>query len=290
MPIKISKVANDLNVGIPTLVEFLQKHNQEVGDPGNLNLRISDEQHEMLVRAFKNDKDLKSKSERYASERQKDKVKNKTSQEPKKPEQIKTVVETVQKPKILGKIELDKHNNPVVEEKKPEPKPAPAPAPAPKPAPKPEPKPEVKKEVKKEVKEEVKKAEVKVEAKPAPQPQSAPKAAAPEVSESNEIKTVVATIAAPKILGKIDLDAINQSTRPKKKSVKSASPRKNKPTEAQTPTARSASANASARRKSTLSIRADSKPADRSKVEATTTAAATRTRTPTVRTTRPSAT
>lgn len=218
MPIKISKVANDLNVGIPTLVEFLQKHNQEVGDPGNLNLRISDEQHEMLVRAFKNDKDLKSKSERYASERQKDKVKNKTSQEPKKPEQIKTVVETVQKPKILGKIELDKHNNPVVEEKKLEPKPAPAPAPAPKPAPKPEPKPEVKKEVK----EEVKKAEVKVEAKPAPQPapqpQSAPKAAAPEVSESNEIKTVVATIAAPKILGKIDLDAINQSTRPKKKS------------------------------------------------------------------------
>lgn len=216
MPIKISKVANDLNVGIPTLVEFLQKHNQEVGDPGNLNLRISDEQHEMLVRAFKNDKDLKSKSERYASERQKDKVKNKAPQEPKKPEQIKTVVETVQKPKILGKIELDKHNNPVVEEKKPEPKPAPAPAPAPapKPAPKPEPKPVVK--------EEVKKPEVKVEAKPAPQPapqpQSAPKAAVSEVSESNEIKTVVATIAAPKILGKIDLDAINQSTRPKKKS------------------------------------------------------------------------
>lgn len=220
MPIKISKVANDLNVGIPTLVEFLQKHNQEVGDPGNLNLRISDEQHEMLVRAFKNDKDLKSKSERYASERQKDKVKNKASQEPKKPEQIKTVVETVQKPKILGKIELDKHNNPVVEEKKPEPKPEPkpVPAPAPAPAPKPEPKPEVKKEVK----EEVKKAEVKEEAKPAPQPapqpQSAPKAAVSEVSESNEIKTVVATIAAPKILGKIDLDAINQSTRPKKKS------------------------------------------------------------------------
>ncbi len=220
MPIKISKVANDLNVGIPTLVEFLQKHNQEVGDPGNLNLRISDEQHEMLVRAFKNDKDLKSKSERYASERQKDKVKNKAPQEPKKPEQIKTVVETVQKPKILGKIELDKHNNPVVEEKKPEPKPAPAPAPAP--APKPAPKPEPKPEVKKEVKEEVKKAEVKEEAKPAPQPapqpQSAPKAAVSEVSESNEIKTVVATIAAPKILGKIDLDAINQSTRPKKKS------------------------------------------------------------------------
>ena len=62
------------------------------------------------------------------------------------------------------------------------------------------------------------KEEAKPAPQPAPQPQSAPKAAVSEVSESNEIKTVVATIAAPKILGKIDLDAINQSTRPKKKS------------------------------------------------------------------------
>ena len=49
MAIKISKVANDLNVGIPTLVEFLQKKGQEVGDASNLNMRISDEQYEMLV-------------------------------------------------------------------------------------------------------------------------------------------------------------------------------------------------------------------------------------------------
>ena len=248
MPIKISKVANDLNVGIPTLVEFLQKHNQEVGDPGNLNLRISDEQHEMLVRAFKNDKDLKSKSERYASERQKDKVKNKASQEPKKPEQIKPVVETVQKPKILGKIELDKHNNPVVEEKKPEPKPAPAPAPAPKPAPKPEPKPEVKKEVK----EEVKKAEVKVEAKPAPQPQSRKPQ---RLRFRNPTKSRLSWQQSPLLRFSAKSTLTPSTSRPvrrrsrRRKSVKSASPRKNKPTEAQTPTARSANANASARRK-----------------------------------------
>ena len=53
MAIKISKVAKDLNVGISTLVEFLQKNNQNVED--NLNTRITDEQYEMLVRAFKND-------------------------------------------------------------------------------------------------------------------------------------------------------------------------------------------------------------------------------------------
>ena len=38
------------------------------------------------------------------------------------------------------------------------------------------------------------------------------------VTEDNEIKTVVGTIAAPKIVGKINLDEINQQTRPKKKS------------------------------------------------------------------------
>ncbi len=84
-------------------------------------------------------------------------------------------------------------------EVKAEPKPEPAPAPAPQP--KPEVKAEAKSEVKTEPKEETKPAEPAAEAK-----------------ESNEIKIKVATIAAPKILGKIDLDAINQSTRPKKKS------------------------------------------------------------------------
>ena len=211
MPIKISKVANDLNVGIPTLVEYLQKHNQEVGDPGNLNLRITDEQHDMLVRAFKNDKDLKSKSELYASERQKDKVKNKAQQEAKKPEQIKTVVETVQKPKIVGKIDLDRHNNPVPEKKaEPEKKPAAA---ATQPKPESKPAPEKKVEVKAEA---APKAAETPKAEPAAKPKES-KTSQQIVTESNEIKTVVQTIAAPKILGKIDLDAINQSTRPKKK-------------------------------------------------------------------------
>ena len=73
MAIKISKVAKDLNVGISTLVEFLQKNNQNVED--NLNTRITDEQYEMLVRAFKNDKDLKSKSDKYSSDRHKEKAK-----------------------------------------------------------------------------------------------------------------------------------------------------------------------------------------------------------------------
>ena len=117
MAIKISKVAKDLNVGISTLVEFLQKNNQNVED--NLNTRITDEQYEMLVRAFKNDKDLKSKSDKYSSDRHKEKAKPAPAPHVAPKEEIKTVV--VPQPKVVGKINLDEINKPkVVETPKPQ--------------------------------------------------------------------------------------------------------------------------------------------------------------------------
>ncbi len=206
--IKISQVAKDLNVGVPTLVEFLQKKDQDV-EPNNLNMRITQEQYDMLVKAFKNDKDLKTKSDRYSSDRHKEKEKMKVVSEPKR-EEVKTVVETLSSPKIVGKIDLDTLNKPAVEEKKPE-------------VPKEE---EVKNPVVVEEKEQ--KAEAPKPVAETPKPAEAPKKASVEktekkeeeapAEESNEIKTVVETIAAPKIVGKIDLNAINQQTRPKKKS------------------------------------------------------------------------
>ena len=223
MAIKISKVANDLNVGIPTLVEFLQKKGQEVGDASNLNMRISDEQYEMLVSAFKNDKDLKSKSERYASERQKEKEKEKekSKAEAKKAEPIKTATETINKPKIIGKIDLDRHNNPI---SKPTEAPKPAvvkPVEAPKPAvvkPAEASKPVEEKntvEISAE-KQTEKQAEKQAEKqKPAQEPQKPTQQVVD--SETNEIKTVVQNISGPKIVGKINLDDLNQQTRPKKK-------------------------------------------------------------------------
>lgn len=223
MAIKISKVANDLNVGIPTLVEFLQKKGQEVGDASNLNMRISDEQYEMLVSAFKNDKDLKSKSERYASERQKEKEKEKekSKAEAKKAEPIKTATETINKPKIIGKIDLDRHNNPI---SKPTEAPKPAvvkPVEAPKPAvvkpaeaPKPvEEKNTVEISAEKQAEKQVEKQTEKQ--KPAQEPQKPTQQVVD--SETNEIKTVVQNISGPKIVGKINLDDLNQQTRPKKK-------------------------------------------------------------------------
>ena len=208
MAIKISKVAKDLNVGISTLVEFLQKNNQNVED--NLNTRITDEQYEMLVRAFKNDKDLKSKSDKYSSDRHKEKAKPAPAPHVAPKEEIKTVV--VPQPKVVGKINLDEINKPkVVETPKPQ------------------------KTEEKPVEKPVEKVPVKPAAEPAPakaEPAAAPAKApeapkpAPEINinkglqvntETNEIKTVVETIPAPKIIGKINLDELNQQTRPKKK-------------------------------------------------------------------------
>lgn len=244
---KISKVAKDLNVALPTVIDFLRKKGISIDD--NPNARIEDDAYDMLMREFGSDKDLKLKSDQISSERQKEKVKP-AKEAPKPVEEIKLAVEPTQTPKILGKIDLSNAGKPVVKS---------------------EPQREVAQETKKEdlnsqstakrqepVAEE-KKPEV-TEVKPVEQekpvaPKDEVKKQAPEASKSeekvvpqkenpveeklvdkvdtsagndsiqedkkeDEVFTMKRTIAGPTInvVGKIDLSAINQQTRPKKKS------------------------------------------------------------------------
>ena len=131
---KISKIAKDLNISLSTAVEFLQKKDITVDD--NPNARIDDDVVDILVKEFQPDKDLKSKSEQFSSERAQQREKSRPAKA--EPEEIRLPSEQ-SKLKIVGKIELDKKGNPVA------PKPAPAPAPAPAPvaaAPAPAPAPE----------------------------------------------------------------------------------------------------------------------------------------------------
>ncbi|EKU90698.1 translation initiation factor IF-2 [Bacteroides oleiciplenus] len=182
MTIRLNKVTRDLNVGISTVVEFLQKKGFAV--EANPNTKITEEQYALLVKEFSTDKNLRLESERFIQERQ-NKDRNKASvsidgyeaetTEKPKVEEIKTVVPEDARPKFkpVGKIDLDKLNNrkPVVEkveEKKVE-ETAPVVKEEPKPQPKPEPKPEFKPELKPEPKEEPK-----LEPKPAPAPKPAP--------------------------------------------------------------------------------------------------------------------
>ena len=61
MTIRLNKVTRDLNVGISTIVEFLQKKGFTV--EANPNTRISEEQYALLAKEFSSDKDLRLKSE-----------------------------------------------------------------------------------------------------------------------------------------------------------------------------------------------------------------------------------
>ncbi|MCM1517356.1 MAG: translation initiation factor IF-2 [Pseudoflavonifractor sp.] len=233
---KISKVAKDLNVGLPNIIEFLRSKNITVDD--NPNARVEDDVYDLLVAQFKTDKDLKNKSEKFSSERQKERTKAAPVKEAPKAAPVEVnpgAHASVSGPKILGKIELDRHGNPVKATNEPA-KEAIKPAAKPTASASQQPsKPEVKVEVKPEPKAEPVKesapasaAEVKAETpapvaqQPAPaadhadsKPAETPKEEAPK----EEIFTTGTRPQGPTInvIGKIDLSAINQSTRPKKK-------------------------------------------------------------------------
>ena len=108
MAVRLNKVTRDLNVGINTAVEFLRKKGFEVEE--NPNAKITDEQFDLLRQEFSNDKALKAKSNQFIMDR-KDKDKNKASVAVKGYEPA-PEPENKQKFKQVGKIDLDKINKP----------------------------------------------------------------------------------------------------------------------------------------------------------------------------------
>ena len=236
MGVRLNKVLTELNIGLQTAVDYLKNKKSlgEIKDDANVNTKISDEQYEALVKEFKGDKDVKKQANMiFPKKEKKDKPK------PKETVTAEVKTEPRQSFKPLGKIDLDNLNG-----KKPAAKPVVEPAKEEKPAPvvtaeKPQAgdtseKTPVKEEVKKE---EVKVAEVKpepvVEAKPEkPETPEVPKtpviSETPESESEPETEKVAPEVfklkteqkAAPNlnVVGKIDLDSLNQSTRPKKKS------------------------------------------------------------------------
>ena len=240
-----------MNVGASTLVDFLHKKGfADVTE--DLNQKLTDEQYNLLVAEFSQDRTIREEATRFLQDRMNRKsssdeveVDEKPARKEVEPEVIETVVpeEPVIKFKTVGKINLDTP--------KPEAKKEPAPeAPKAKEEVKPEvqAKPEPKKpqeekpavvEQPKVVKAEPKQEEVKPVQKVAAAEPEKPVEAAPVVKETpkEEVKAVeqpapeapkseeVFKLSSPqngglniKTVGKIDLTAINQSTRPKKKS------------------------------------------------------------------------
>ena len=115
MTIRLNKVTRDLNVGITTVVDFLQKKGYVI--EANPNTKITDEQYAARVNEFSKDKNLKMESEKIFQERQ-NKERNKASvsiediTRDKKDSVIETVIPEDVRPKFkpIGKIDLDQIN------------------------------------------------------------------------------------------------------------------------------------------------------------------------------------
>ena len=234
MGIRLNKALTELNIGLQTAVDFLKnkKGLGEIKDNANLTTKISDEQYQALVKEFKGDKDVKNEAEKIFAKKAKEK------KEEKKVTKGEELLEKRQQFKPVGKIDLDS-----VGAKPAEKAAAPEPKPEPKPEVKPEPKPVAKQEPKKQEEPTPKpepkpvtpeKPVVTEPKKPvaAPAPEQKPEVkpevvAEPQQAQPSEKKEEPKLFTlrseaklAPKVnvLGKIDLDALNQSTRPKKKS------------------------------------------------------------------------
>lgn len=187
---RLRQVIIKLNIGLARAVEFLNSKGGNFDDD-NPNAKLTSEQEQMLLREFGTDEMIKQESdrlmqERIEKEREKEEVKQDKAEEPKPVEEIVISVELPHL-KPVATIDLDAVGKPPV---KTEEKPV-APVETPKPAPQPD-------------------QEKPVEAPAEPRREAQPDEVFTyrKVEFENNLKMV----------GKIDLNAINDATRPTKKS------------------------------------------------------------------------
>ena len=242
MSVRLNKAIRELNIGLQTAVEFLEKKPNLGEVKPEMSFKLSDAQYSALVEAFKKDKEVKVDANKLFPKKSKEKEKRKGEHraEP-KAEPAKH-----QKYTPLGKIDLDsigkpapkqeKSEKPVEEKKEPEvavEKPVEQPENKPKAEEKVMPKTETKTveepkhnetpkqhkisqpEQKKHDKHHAEKEQPKVEQ---------PIATEPEKKKEEHADSGIFTLKSEKklapqvkVLGSINLDEINQSTRPKKK-------------------------------------------------------------------------
>ncbi|WP_278588118.1 translation initiation factor IF-2 [Segatella oris] len=215
MSIRLNKALRELNIGRQTAVDFLTKK-AELGEvKDDLSFKLNEAQYQALVEAFKQDAAVRNEAEKLFQKKPKEKKRTPEAKDNRAESLLESSNQQVYKP--MGKIDLDsigkapsaKKSAAPEEKKAPEVKAAAV-----------SPEPEKKVKAPKPV---APKSEPKVE-----KPVEAPKEAAVEkpVAEEKDgdaiftLKSEKKILNSPKVnvLGKIDLDALNQSTRPKKKS------------------------------------------------------------------------
>ena len=260
MSIRLSKALSELNIGLQTAVEFLEKRKDGDGEKFGPTSKLTDAQYSALVEAFKQDAAVRTEAEKLFQKKPKEKKHSSETKDSNNESLLASAGKQEYKP--LGKIDLDSVGKPAAkqsgatkQDNTPQPKAA---AVSQAKENKSEEKAPVAKthaqhkttEVKPAetakaekpatgTKEAHKSAKPAVEAKPKHDKPAQPKAEKPvaqqpkaqEVASTDktsedagskvfQLKSEKKMLNTPKVnvLGKIDLDALNQSTRPKKKS------------------------------------------------------------------------
>ncbi|MFN7117706.1 MAG: translation initiation factor IF-2 [Saprospiraceae bacterium] len=227
---RLVKVAKELNVGTATIVDYLTSHGFDIEDKPSA--KVTDEMYNQLVREFQKDRSIKEQADqliigtRNTTSAKKDPappVHKPVVQPVKEDINVATVEAKKEEPapverprllqsrlKILGKIELDKKNNPV----KPTEEVPVAPEP---PIMQPEPPAPVQEEVKQEQeiksnqtpvqeKEPVVMEPVEMKTSAEPKPEVSPKEESSPNPESDFYRAEAPELRGLKILGKIDTD------------------------------------------------------------------------------------
>ena len=260
MSIRLSKALSELNIGLQTAVEFLEKRKDGDGEKFGPTSKLTDAQYSALVEAFKQDAAVRTEAEKLFQKKPKEKKHSSETKDSNNESLLASAGKQEYKP--LGKIDLDSVGKPAAkqsgatkQDNTPQPKAA---AVSQAKENKSEDKAPVAKTHAQHKTTEVKPAETAKAEKPATGTKEAHKSAKPAaeakpkhdkpaqpkaekpVAQQPKAQEVASTDKTPEdagskvfqlksekkmlntpkvnVLGKIDLDALNQSTRPKKKS------------------------------------------------------------------------
>ena len=240
MSIRLNKAISELNIGLQTAVDFLEKR-PELGEVKNeLSFKLNDTQYEALVNAFKGDREVRTQAEKLLRKPEKKKQEKPAV---KKPTQAVTTGDSImarKEIKPLGKIDLSATEKTA---QKPAQQQAPVEAPKAQEKPAEEPKAPQQEKAKQHSEQTSATAQAaqpaqqqaaaeapKAQEKPTEEPKAEQQKAEPQqqpqpVSTPEEPKTELftlksdrQTVTRPNVIGTIDLSAINQNTRPRKKS------------------------------------------------------------------------
>ncbi|MBQ9230695.1 MAG: translation initiation factor IF-2 [Prevotella sp.] len=195
MGVRLNKVLSELNIGLQTAVDFLKNRKElgEVKDEMTPNTKISDEQYQALVGEFKGDKAVKTQADMIFTKKVKEKKAEKVEKIEKKITKTEEQLEQRPQFKQVGKIDLESIGKKPAEKKEETPATA--------------------------AESLVEEPETETQEKETEEPVvETPQTSQPEPEAEETGNDTENAASGVKVIGKIDLSAINQSTRPKKKS------------------------------------------------------------------------